>query len=149
MNSVPLSESIPETGNGNRSSAYCSAANTHFWALFGTDRFTVQPVAMSVTVRVKQNSPELFPPSWPTWSISTKPGTASSHWAQVRMGIWYFSRVPGLVWDRPRGISFARSPASFRSIVAALIRVSSRAWSSVIISSCSARSKGTRPATTH
>jgi hypothetical protein len=34
------------------------------------------------------------------------------------MAIWDFSSVPGLVWDRPRGISFARSPASLRSIVA-------------------------------
>ena len=29
-----------------------SAATTHFWALFWTARFSVQPVAMSVTVRV-------------------------------------------------------------------------------------------------
>jgi hypothetical protein len=28
------------------------AANTHFWALFLTDRFSVHPVAMSVTVNV-------------------------------------------------------------------------------------------------
>ncbi len=92
----------------------CSrASKTHLAALFRTDRFTVQPVAMSVTVRVKQNSPKLLPPSWPTRSISTNPGTASSHSAQVRIGIWDFSSVPGLVWDRPRGISLARSPAEF------------------------------------
>ena len=28
------------------------AANTHGWALLRTDRFSVHPVAMSVTVRV-------------------------------------------------------------------------------------------------
>jgi hypothetical protein len=32
MNSVPLSESIPRIGNGNRPNACCSAASTHFWA---------------------------------------------------------------------------------------------------------------------
>lgn len=39
------------TGNGKRPSACCRAANTHFWALFGTERFTVHAVAISVTVR--------------------------------------------------------------------------------------------------
>ena len=29
-----------------------NAADTHFWALFCTDRFSVQPVEMSVTVSV-------------------------------------------------------------------------------------------------
>jgi len=38
-------------------------SNTHFSALFFTDRFTVHPVAMSVTVRVKQCSPDVLPPS--------------------------------------------------------------------------------------
>ena len=73
------------------------ASNTHFSALFCTDRSTVHPVPMSVTVRVKQNSPDAFPPSCPTKSISTKPGTASSQSAQVRIGIYDFSNVQGLV----------------------------------------------------
>lgn len=51
---------------------------------------------MSVTVRVKQNSPAALPPSWPTRLISTKAGKASFHSAQVRMGIWDLSRGPGL-----------------------------------------------------
>jgi hypothetical protein len=79
-----------------------SASNTHLSALFRTDRFTVHPVAMSVTVRVKQNLPDAVPPSWPTRSISTNPGTASSYSAQIRMGRRDFSRVPSFVWDRPR-----------------------------------------------
>ncbi|MBB2997093.1 hypothetical protein E9229_003340 [Paeniglutamicibacter cryotolerans] len=79
MNSLPLSESIPMMGNGKTLVTCIRASNTHFWALFFTAWFTVQPVAMSVTVRVKQNSPLLFPPSCPTRSISTNPGTASSH----------------------------------------------------------------------
>jgi hypothetical protein len=49
-----------------------------------------------VTVRVKQNSPRLFPPSRPTRSISTKPGTASSRSAHVWIGIW--PSTVTLVW---------------------------------------------------
>lgn len=144
MNSEPLSESIPMTGKGNTAMTCSRASKTNLTALFRTDRFTVQPVEMSVTVRAKQNSPKLLPPSWPTKSISTNPGTASSHSAQVRTGIWDFSNVPGLVWDRPRGKSFARSPESFRSMVAALIRTSSSACASVISSFLSRHSSGTR-----
>ncbi|MDQ0854929.1 hypothetical protein QFZ79_003040 [Arthrobacter sp. V4I6] len=117
----------PDDGKGNTAVTCSRASKTHLAALFRTDRFTVQPVEMSVTVRVKQNSPKLLPPSWPTRSISTNPGTASSHSAQVRIGIWDFRRVPGLVCDRPRGKSFARSPTSFRSMVAALMRISKAA----------------------
>src|SRR5699024_467348 len=117
---------------------------THFAALFFTDLFTVQPVLMSVTVRVKQYSPEALPPSWPTRSISTNPGTASSHSAQVRMGICDFNRDPGLVWDRPLGSIFFRSPASLRSMVAGLMLMSRSAWVSVMSSSLSRRSHGPR-----
>lgn len=53
-------------GNGKTTVTYVMASNTHLCALFLTARFTVHPVAMSVTVRVKQNSPLLFPPSCPT-----------------------------------------------------------------------------------
>ena len=52
MNSLPLSESMPVTGNGKTARTCCRAAKTCFCALFGTDLFTVQPVAMSVAVRV-------------------------------------------------------------------------------------------------
>jgi hypothetical protein len=44
--------SIPSNGNGMTLAMSSNAATTHFWALFGTDRFSVQPVAMSVTVSV-------------------------------------------------------------------------------------------------
>src|SRR5665811_93501 len=97
INSEPLSESNPRIGKGKLAVASLIAANTHFCALFFTDLVSVQPVAISVISRVKQNSPEEFPPSWPTRSISTKPGLASSHSAQVRIGIESFNRVPGLV----------------------------------------------------
>ena len=146
MNSEPLSESMPMIGNGNTPITCWSASNTHLAALFCTERFTVHPVAMSVTVKVKQNSPLLLPPSWPTRSISTNPGTASSQSAQVRIGIWDFSSVPGFVWDRPRDIIRARSGASLRSIVAALIRTSRAASASLRTSSPSRRSSGTNTA---
>jgi hypothetical protein len=72
-----------------------------------------------------------------------KPGTASSQSAHVRIGICDFSRLPGLVCERPRGIILARSPAGRRSIVAADIRISSAASSSVRSSSPSRRRIGT------
>lgn len=101
---------------------------------------------MSVTVRVKQNSPDALPPLWPTRSISTNPGTASSHSAQVRIGIWDFNSVPGLVWDRPRDIILKRSGPSRRSFVAALIRNNNAASASVRSNSPSRRSSGTNTA---
>jgi hypothetical protein len=73
------------------------------------------PVEMSATVNVKQNWPALLPPSWPTRSISTILGTASSHSAQVRIGICDFNNVPGLVCDRPLASSWpARGRVSGR-----------------------------------
>jgi hypothetical protein len=52
MNSDPLSESTPMTGNGMTFAISSSAAMTQRRALFLTERFSVQPVAMSVTVSV-------------------------------------------------------------------------------------------------
>src|SRR5665811_2436070 len=49
MNSEPLSESIPMIGKGNTAVICSRASNTHFAALFRTERFTVHLVAMSVT----------------------------------------------------------------------------------------------------
>ena len=61
MNSDPLSESIPMIGKGTPPITCCSASNTHFSALFRTERFTLHPVAMTVTVT--QRSPDASPPS--------------------------------------------------------------------------------------
>src|SRR5665811_690979 len=47
MNSEPLSESMPRIGNGNAAVASWIASNTHFWALFRTERVSVHPVAIS------------------------------------------------------------------------------------------------------
>src|SRR5512143_1392218 len=57
MNSEPLSESIPLIGNGRCFTTSLTAAITWTCRLSGTVRFSVHPVAMSVTVRVKQNRP--------------------------------------------------------------------------------------------
>ena len=120
------------------------ASATRMADLLGTDRLIVQPVAISVTVKVKQNSPKELPPSWPTRSISTKPGVTSSHSDQVRMGIWVLSREPGLVWLIPRNPASTLGPARRRSMVAALMAMSSSASASVRSSSPSRRSSGTR-----
>lgn len=55
-------------------------------------------------------------------SISRNPAVFSSHWLNVRIGIWCFSRVPGLVRLRPFSLSFFFSPARRRSMVAGLMR---------------------------
>ncbi|WP_434081345.1 hypothetical protein [Sanguibacter sp. Z1732] len=46
---------------------------------------------------------------------------------RMRIGIWDFSSVPGVVCERPPGSILARSGANRRSIVAALIRESNSA----------------------
>src|ERR1700756_2248812 len=112
-----------------------SAAKTHLAALLGTERFSVQPVAMSVTVSVNANWPAVLPPSWETRSISTNPGWASSQSAQVRTGIWRLSSDPGLVAARPLSCCVRRWGASRRSMVAADINTNSAAVSSSITSS--------------
>src|ERR1700739_567138 len=57
MNSEPLSESMPRMGKGITAVMSSRAAMTHLRALVGTLRFSVQPVATSVTVRVQTCSP--------------------------------------------------------------------------------------------
>ena len=52
MNSLPLSLSTPMIGNGMIIEISSSAAMTQRRALLRTERFSVQPVAMSVTVNV-------------------------------------------------------------------------------------------------
>src|SRR5262245_65949175 len=86
MNSAPLSQSTPKIGNGILSAMASKAARTHLASLLGTGRFSVQPVAMSVTVSVNANGPMGLPPSWETRSISTNPGMASSEYVEVRTG---------------------------------------------------------------
>src|SRR5215216_3896504 len=61
MNSLPLSESMPSSGNGKAAWISTKAANTRRAALLRTLRTSVQPVAMSVTVREQAKSPLLSP----------------------------------------------------------------------------------------
>jgi len=104
---------------------------------------SVQPVKTCVTVRVWANSPRGSPPSWPTRSISTNPGACSSQSAQVRIEIWDFNRLPGLVPERPLSSKRLRSQASRRSIVAADIAHSIDAVASSRSSSRKARNRPT------
>jgi len=76
-------------------------------------------------------------------AISTKPGTASSHCAQVRIGIASLSSDPGLVRLRPRRLIAARAGANRRSIVEAPIASSASATSSVTYSQSAGRCWGT------
>ena len=131
MNSEPLSEPIRMMGKGNSAMTSSMAATTQLAALILTEWLTVQPVAMSVIVRVKQNSPVELPPSWPTRSISSKPGVASSHSDQVPIGIWCLNSVPGSVGERPLVPNAALGPRSLRSMDAGLIEQSTLASSSL------------------
>lgn len=54
---------MPLIGNGRCLTTSLTAAITWTCRLSGTVRFSVHPVAMSVTVRVKQNLPRGLPPS--------------------------------------------------------------------------------------
>ena len=52
MNSVRCRSRRPGSGTASRLAMSSRAASTHLRALLGTLRFSVQPVAMSVTVSV-------------------------------------------------------------------------------------------------
>ena len=66
------------TRNGRFSATPYNEARTCTCALLSTLWFSVHPVAILVTVNVKQNSPRGLPPSCQTRSISTKPEVFSS-----------------------------------------------------------------------
>ncbi|WOC62719.1 hypothetical protein RI444_08945 [Paenarthrobacter sp. AT5] len=77
----------------------------------------------------------------PTRSFETNPGTASPQSAQVLTGIWNFNKRAGL-GTRPAP-QFRPLASWLPMIVAALIRISSAALSSLNANSPSRRSKGT------
>ncbi|MDR2974293.1 MAG: hypothetical protein LBV00_06215, partial [Propionibacteriaceae bacterium] len=62
MNSDPLSESNPVTGNGNRPVNSATAWVSQVMALLRMVAFSVHPVAMSVIVRVRAYSPRATGP---------------------------------------------------------------------------------------
>jgi len=74
-----------------------------------------QHVTISTKFKLWIKPPELFPPSWPTRSASTKPGFASSQSANVLIGIAFFSSEPGFVPDLPLP-SLHLSLSGFRSL---------------------------------
>ena len=57
MNLPPLSESMPRIGNGNDAVTPLITWNTHFRALFFTERVSVHPVAMSVRLHFRIGIP--------------------------------------------------------------------------------------------
>src|SRR5258708_6868039 len=118
MNSLPLSESMPRKGNGNRPRASRRAWKTVCWPRLRSATHSVQPVATSVTVRLCRYSPRVVLPQCTTRSISVQPGSASSHSAKVRIGIALLRSVPGLVVPNPCGLARLRSACSRRSAVA-------------------------------
>ena len=72
-----------------------------------------------------------------------EPGVSSFHSAQVRMGIWDLSSVPGLVWERPRGTRLARWAGQVPVDGGGLMDTSRAASSSLSTISPSRRSSGT------
>src|SRR5436305_8681520 len=92
MNSEPLSLSMPSSEKGSLARICCNPAKLHTCALFFKGTHTVQPVATSVALSVKACKLSMTPPSWPTRSISRKPGHCSSHSLKVRRGIWCLSK---------------------------------------------------------
>lgn len=60
MNSAPLSESRPSSGNGNRERISEIAWLTAVWVLLEMATHSVHPVAISVAVRVKCYAPAML-----------------------------------------------------------------------------------------
>jgi hypothetical protein len=124
INSAPLSVSIPNSGKGRRSWARLRAATTASWPRWRSGRHSVQPVAISVRVRVQRNEPSVLVPQWATRSASMKPGLVSFQSLKVRTGICFLSSVPDLVVEMPC-FSCLRYGLRIRSAVAGLI---ARRW---------------------
>ena len=72
------------------------------YALLRAEAFSVQPVAKSTTVRVRQNSPLRLGPQWATVSASTLPGSPSSSSPTFLIVIEFRSNSPaGRVANTP------------------------------------------------
>ena len=111
MNSLPLSESIPSRGNG-------------------SDRLDIEQGLEAPALCLVRHGPDLGPARGHAGQVQAlaelpervapvvghqvdlaEPGPSIVPPAKVRMGIWRFSRLPGLVPDRPRTCSRTRSGA--------------------------------------
>ena len=133
MNSLPLSESMPSNGKGSLWRMRWSASETASCERCGRAVTSVQPVEMSVQVKVFRYCPSVVFPQCTTRSISMNPGRSSSHSVKVRMGMRFLSRLPGLVVLKPCS-DLIRTGREQRSMLDELIfRSSSCAcWESLI-----------------
>lgn len=117
---LPLSESMPSKSKGRPFCMASIAKQTVSWLRLRKAIGSVQPVQMSVQVKVFKNCPAALSPQCATRSISMKPGLSSFHSVKVRIGMFFLSRVPGLVVLNPCG-ELKRTGARQRSIVERLM----------------------------
>ncbi len=111
--------------NGNRSASSSTPATIHFDALLRIEQFSVQPIATSVIVSVRANSPISVGPQCATVSASITPGVFGVSSAQVRTAIELRSSGDGFVVEMPLIRIRSRAGFKYRSTVAALIAASS------------------------
>jgi len=111
MNSDPLSESNTRNANGNMPCKSLTAPMTHFDALLRMEAFSVHPVAISVNVRVRANSPWNEGPQCATVSASTHPGAVTGTSPTFDKPIELRSRGDGIVVEIPRNCIARRAGA--------------------------------------
>lgn len=141
MNSLPLSLSNERIRNGMRASIASSAPESIVNELLRALAFSVQPVAKSTMVRVRQNSPMRVGPQWATVSASTAPGRpSSSSPAFLIVMLLRSGSDAALVELIPLSLAASRVALRWRSMVAAPIAMSSSASPSVNPSSSPAAS---------
>jgi hypothetical protein len=131
MNSLPLSESNPVTGNGNSSRSPSTASRIHFDALLRMEPHSVRPELMSVIVRVRANSPLQRRPA-------VRDGAALQHSGDILELVAGLADGDRVAKQQPRPVALlpfnsnaARAGARYRSTVAALIRRTSSIASGV------------------
>src|SRR3989304_1756890 len=134
MNSLPLSESMPSKSKGKSWRMASIAAQTASWLRLGKAIGSVQPVHRSVQVKVYKNWPATLSPQCATKSTSRKPGLSSLQSAKMRTGMFFLSKLPGLVVLRPCGL-LKRAGARQRSMLERLMRKSNSLVSAEHVSS--------------
>ena len=120
MNRLSLSKSIPRNGNGNSSRARFRACMTISASRTTIGMHSVHPVATSVSTNVCTNAPDTVVPPCATKSTSTQPGAGLPQSLNVRIGTLRRTAEPNPAGRRRPLPAAKRTPASKRSIVAAL-----------------------------
>ena len=87
-NSLPLSMSIPRSGNGSAPRNWVSASTTRRASRTRSGTHSVHPLAMSVSTSVQTKLPDRVPPEWAKRSASTNPGAGSFQSPKVQTGTW-------------------------------------------------------------